>query len=135
MKIGDKVPVNIAGDVAGQAEVTAVDMETRQVTLVIPATRVIMALKVELDSAPAPVEEPTTQTIITGVDRYDAEGNLIPGGSTSAPGESATVVESAPNTETPVGSATQEEVTPVTPVEAPVEQPAPVVESSTNTDG
>lgn len=135
MKIGDKVPVNIAGDVAGHAEVTAVDMETRQVTLVIPATRVIMALKVELDSAPAPVEESNVQTIITGVDRYDSEGNLIPGGSTSAPGESAPVVETSQNAETPEGTATQTAITAPVPVEAPVEVQAPAVESPANTDG
>lgn len=125
MKVGDKVPVNIAGDVAGQAVVTAVDMETRQVTLVIPATRVIMALKVELDSAPAPVEEPSKQVIITGVDRVDSEGNVIEGASTDSPGESAAVVENAQNAENgneakPEGEATQTElVSPTPPAETP----------------
>lgn len=128
MKKGDKVPVTIAGDVAAQAVVESVDMDTRQATLVIPATRVIMALRVEIDSAPQVAEtEPAKQTIITGVDRVDSEGNVIEGASTGEPvaSESAPVGGNAENaenansaTETPTGTATQTEVVaPVPPVE------------------
>lgn len=127
MKKGDKVPVTIAGDVAAQAVVESVDMDTRQATLVIPATRVIMALRVEIDSAPQVAEtEPAKQTIITGVDRVDSEGNIIEGASTGEPvaSESAPVGGNAENAEngnaveTPVGTATQTEVVaPVPPVE------------------
>lgn len=132
MKKGDKVPVTIAGDVAAQAVVESVDMDTRQATLVIPATRVIMALRVEIDSAPQVAEtEPAKQTIITGVDRVDSEGNIIEGASTGEPvaSESAPVGGNGENaesanaanastssaTETPVGTETQTEVVAPTP--------------------
>lgn len=134
MKVGDPVAVNIAGDVVAQAKIESVDEVARTVTMVIPATRVVMGLKVELDTAPPVAEEPSKQVIITGVDRVDSEGNIIEGGSTSAPGESATVVENAENatsTETPTGGATQEAITPVEPAQETVVAP---VESSTNTD-
>lgn len=95
MKKGDQIPVNIAGDVVAQATIERVDLEANTVTMVFPATRVVMALRTEIDTTPAePVEtEPATQTIITGVDRVDAQGNIIEGKST---GEPAPVVESAP---------------------------------------
>lgn len=129
MKKGDTVPVNIAGDVVAQAVVESVDLNTRQVTMVVPATRVVMGLRVEVDTAPAPVEEPAKQTLITGVDRVDADGNVI-SSTTSEPvaaGESAPVVETPQNdenvnadqgaVETPTGEATQTEVKAPEPVE------------------
>lgn len=93
MKKGDKVPVHIAGDVVAQAVVESVDLEARQATLVFPATRVVMGLRVEVDTAPQAVEDTDSkQTIITGVDRVDSEGNIIEGASTGEPVAS----ESAP---------------------------------------
>ena len=124
MKKGDTVPVNIAGDVVAQAVVADIDKEANTVTLIVPATKVVMGLRVEIDTAPAPVGEPSTQTIITGVDRYDSDGNVIEGASTGQPapaGESAAVGGNAENdanvnvatntaTATPVGESTQTEV-------------------------
>ena len=108
MKKGDKVPVHIAGDVVAQAVVESVDLEARQATLVFPATRVVMGLRVEVDTAPQVVEDADSkQTIITGVDRVDNDGNIIEGAST---GEPAPQVESAPvggNTQNDVSGATE----------------------------
>lgn len=132
MKKGDKVPVNIAGDVVAQATVEKVDVEANTVTMVFPATRVVMGLRTEIDTTPEVVEtpEPAKQTIITGVDRVDAEGNIItPAGEVLSPpaepepaGESAAVAgnegvaagvegasevpESGGGVETPIGEAT-----------------------------
>lgn len=144
MNVNDLIPVNIAGDVVAQAKVTEIDKEKNTVTMIVPATKVVMGLRVELDTAPPVAEEPTTQTIITGVDRYDGEGNLIPGASTSAPGESAPVVapvENATNGETPTGTATatpqghssQTTVTPPVAVEPAQETPVAPVEAGANT--
>ena len=112
MKTGDTVPVTIAGDTVAQAKVTEIDKDNNTVTLIVPATRVVMGLRVEIDSAPAPVEEPAKQTIITGVDRVDGEGNVIESASTdtvAAPvGESAAVGDTS-NEGTPEGEATQRE--------------------------
>lgn len=122
--------MNIAGDVVAQAVVESVDLNSRQVTLVVPATRVVMGLRVEVDTAPAPAEEPSKQTLITGVDRVDADGNVI-SSTSSEPvpaGESAPVVEPAQNdtgavqsnnsaTPTPTGEATQTQITGPEPVE------------------
>lgn len=136
MKTGDTIPVTIAGDVVAQAKVTQIDKDANTVTLIVPATKVVMGLRVEIDTAPAPVEEPTKQTIITGVDRVDAQGNVIEGASTGEPapaGESAAVGGNTENAEsansanantgsatpTPVGEATQ------TGLSEPVAPPVP----------
>jgi hypothetical protein len=66
MKLGDKIPVTIAGQTVTQAEVR--ELADGTVTLVFPATRVVMATRTELSTAPV-VEERSTQTIIDGVDR------------------------------------------------------------------
>ena len=68
MKVGDKVPVTLAGHVVTQAEVRELGDGTA--VLVVPATQVTMAVRTELDTAPAPVKE--TETVITGVDRQEA---------------------------------------------------------------
>ena len=118
MKKGDKVPVHIAGDVVAQAVVESVDLEARQATLVFPATRVVMGLRVEVDTAPQAVEDTDSkQTIITGVDRVDSEGNIIEGASTGEPvaSESAPVGGNTQNdesgaVETPQPDSTQTQV-------------------------
>lgn len=69
MKIGDKIPVTIAGQTVAQAAVKEVGDGT--VTLVVPATLVVMATRTELaHDAPS---EPETETVITGVDRAEGE--------------------------------------------------------------
>lgn len=69
MKVGDKVPVTIAGQAVTQAEVR--EMGDGQAVLIVPATRVVMAVRTELAyEAPAPVE-PEKETIITGVEQRE----------------------------------------------------------------
>lgn len=65
MKVGDVVPVTIAGQTVAQAKVVELDSAT--VTLIVPATQVVMAVRTELDTAP--VEESSKQVIIDGVER------------------------------------------------------------------
>lgn len=115
MKVGDTVPVTIANDVVAQAKVVEIDRDQNSATMIVPATRVVMALKVELDTAPQ-VTEPEKEVIITGVDRVDADGNVV---SSTEAGDSAPVVANAENdvnantsgsAETPTGDATQTEL-------------------------
>jgi hypothetical protein len=136
MKVGDLVPVTINGDVAAQAKIT--DMEDGIATLIIPGTKVQMRYVTQLTAEPAPVAEPSTQTIITGVDRVDGDGNIIDSQNAQpvSAGESAPVgsastdaVENAgtveTSTETPTGEATQTQlVEPEKPVETVVETPS-----------
>lgn len=73
MKTGDTVPVTVAGQVVAQAAVVELDKNTA--TLIVPATRVVMAVRTELA-----VEEPKEEgpsTLITGVDRVDGDGNVV----------------------------------------------------------
>lgn len=87
MKVNDLVPVNVGAGVVAQAKITEVNVEDSTVTLIIPATKVVMAYSTQLaPEAVAPKPEPTVETLITGVDR--------------ASGESAAVVETiAPTSE------------------------------------
>lgn len=116
MKVGDTVPVTLAGDVVAQAKITA--MEEGIATLEFPGTRVQMSYVTQLTpEAPAAPAEPSKQTIITGVDRVDGEGNIIDSSNAVAvpPVESAPVVENVENTET---------------VETPVDTETPTGEST-----
>lgn len=64
MKKGDTLPVKVEGITVAQAVVEAV--ETDRVTLVIPGTRAVVAIRVSLtDEADAPEKE----VIVDGVDR------------------------------------------------------------------
>ena len=73
MKIGDVVDVFIAGQVVAQAKI--VETAEGTATLIIPGTQVVMATSTELTSAP--VVEQSKQVIIDGVDRVDADGNVV----------------------------------------------------------
>jgi hypothetical protein len=138
VKVGDKVPVTLAGHTVAQATVRELGDGTA--VLVVPATQVTMAVRTELDAAPAPVKE--TETVITGVDRAEggtaastetvettgaaesAVSNDTTGDTTADTADSATTVETtevAPAAETPVVEAPA--------VEAPVD--APVVQNDT----
>lgn len=66
MKVGDGVPVTIAGQQVAQAVVK--EMSDGVATLEFPATRVQMAYRVEIDTAPKPVES-ETHTEVLGVER------------------------------------------------------------------
>lgn len=64
MKKGDVLPVKVEGITVAQAEVEAV--ETDRVTLLIPGTRVVVAIKVSLSDERQEAEK---EVIIDGVDR------------------------------------------------------------------
>lgn len=64
MKIGDQFVVRIEGIDVARADVVAVNNE--QVELVIPATRVVMAVKTSI--APVEAPEPEKEVIIDGVE-------------------------------------------------------------------
>ena len=122
MKVNDLVPVNVGAGVVAQAKITEVDAENSTVTLIIPATKVVMAYSTQLaPEAVAPKPEPTVETIITGVDR--------------ASGEAAPVVENidsaSPVVESPVETGPIETPKPVEP-EKPVEPAQPVEKPETN---
>lgn len=69
MNVGDTVPVTIAGQVVAQAKV--VELDNQAVTLIVPATQVVMGVKTELDTAPVESEGPSV--IIDDVERPSVE--------------------------------------------------------------
>lgn len=70
MRVGDQIPVTINGIVVANATVESIGSD--RASLVIPGTRVVMAIRVQLtDETPQPEKE--TETIITGVDRVVPE--------------------------------------------------------------
>ena len=112
MKVGDTEVVSIKGDAVAEAKIVEIDREGGTVTLIVPATKVVMGLRMEIDTAPPAVDESGTGHVLLGVDE--------PGGSgveaTATHVESATAVEttqpetpsvSGTDTETPTGEATQ----------------------------
>lgn len=76
MKVGDGVPVTIAGQQVAQA--TVKEMSDGVATLEFPATRVQMAYRVEIDTAPKPVES-ETHTEVLGVERQEAPAGPVVG--------------------------------------------------------
>lgn len=125
MKVGDKHPVTIAGQVVAEAEVKELEGET--VTLVVPATRVVMAVQTQL--AEAPQVAPETQTIVIGTEGPDGNTDVAQAPAVEATPPAAQPVEAQPVVSTqPAPAATQEEVvdTPPAPVVQPVQEPAPV---------
>lgn len=68
MKVGENIPVTIAGQVVANATIT--ELSDGTATLVVPATRVVMATQTSLA-----VEEPSqeSETVILGVEQRDAE--------------------------------------------------------------
>lgn len=69
MKIGDTVPVTIAGQTVANASVK--ELADGTATLVVPATLVVMATRTEL-TVETP-RESSTETVITGVDQEGVE--------------------------------------------------------------
>jgi hypothetical protein len=65
MKKGDRLPISVGGIEIGFAEVENLNDGT--VTIFVPAQRAQAAVRMSLET-PVPVE-PTTETVITGVDR------------------------------------------------------------------
>lgn len=74
MKVGEYVPVTIAGQVIAQAVIKEIGNGTA--TLIVPATQVVMGVRTELDTGPVE-QTPSKQVIIDGVDRVDANGEVI----------------------------------------------------------
>jgi hypothetical protein len=72
MNVGDKVEVLIEGSTVAYAEVKEVGDGTA--TLIVPATRVVMAVRTELAPEVGPVGGEGAQTIIDEVVRTDASG-------------------------------------------------------------
>lgn len=71
MNVGEKVDVTISGAVVAQAEVKEVGDGTA--TLIVPATRVVMAVKTQLAPEVGPSNESGTQTIVDEVVRATNE--------------------------------------------------------------
>lgn len=115
MKIGDTYDVTIAGSKVTEARVTY--MEDGIAELVFEGKRVKMSYTTNLApeaTAPvdAPIQEPSTQTIVTGVDRRDADGNVVLSTGEANRSESAPVGEQTNPTTVDVAQAAQT-VTPV----------------------
>lgn len=116
MKVGDTEVVSIKGDAVAEAKVVEIDREGGTVTLIVPATKVVMGLRMEIDTAPPAPTEGGTGHVLLGVETndgktVDAEVTHV---ETTNAVESATA-ESAPDSsisrneavETPTGEATQ----------------------------
>lgn len=67
MKVGDKFPVTIAGQVVTHASVS--EIGEGEVTLVFVGQKVRMATKTQLSEEPVKTEAPATETIIDAVER------------------------------------------------------------------
>lgn len=115
MKQGDKVPVTIAGQVVAQA--TVKELGDGTVTLVVPGTLVVMAVRTEI--APPTAAAVEGETVITGVDR-----------------EVVTTSAGTPEVEMPPVTAPSETAeTPAAPAPVePTEQTNPVVSDEGNQD-
>jgi hypothetical protein len=109
MKKDDIVAVDISGQKVQDGKVKSVDWENGQVTIVIPATEVVMAFRTQLDPAATAPKSETTHHAILGTEQSSPESAVVP----PAPEVSETV-------------------TPVAPVEAVTPPPAPV-ENNTET--
>lgn len=121
MKRGDKVPVTIAGQTVANAEVRETGDGT--VTLIVPATMVVMATRTELAvETPAPVSESESQ--ILGVERTSGEPVSAPVGE---PSPTPTTEEKENDSVSP-----ETEEAPPASVEnpAPAEVPVPSTEST-----
>lgn len=114
MKVGDSVPVALAGHVVAQARVK--ELSDGKAILDIPATRVTMAVRTELDAPP--VAEPTKEVIIDGVDRVGADE------SSAAETTEATAPVETPAETSNTTVAETSSVETVTAVEAPVVESA-----------
>lgn len=71
MKVGDKYPVEIAGQKVTEA--TVKELADGTVTLEFIGQRVVMATRTELSTPPVNVDGSGTQTIIEGVERQNQE--------------------------------------------------------------
>lgn len=95
MNVGDKIAVTIQGSEIAQAEVKEVGEGTA--TLIVPATRVVMAVRTELAPEVTPTADGSgTETIIDEVVRTDAT-DITPVPQANASGEDVPPTNSAPS--------------------------------------
>lgn len=117
MKVGDQIPVTIAGQTVALAEVK--ELGDGSATLIVPGTRVVMATRTELSFESTPNDTSGVETIIDGVDRAQAPVEA------PAVSEVATPVEqSAPVATEPVAPAADSVPTPVAESPTPAEPEA-----------
>ena len=119
MKIGDTIPVTIAGQEVCRATVKG--MEDGTATLVVPATLVVMATRTELTVEQR--EPEGAEVLITGVDRVD---NSSTDSSTDAAADAASEAPAENNAE-------EVPATNNNPAEANSEAPATAVEPAVET--
>lgn len=100
MKVGDTVPVYIAGHVVAQARVEAMGDGTA--TLIVPATRAIMGVRTDLTDLPEKEESGTDHQIL-GVER---DGETVDVEPPAPVGEQPPSTNNEQSTES-VGDATQ----------------------------
>lgn len=131
MKRGDKVPVHIGGHQVAMAEVK--ELEDGTATLVVPATLVVMGVRTELTDLPT--TEPSTETIITGVDRPAPVDDTIPSDTSLSSEPVAQTVEPAqavPSATPPVNNEALVADNAPTPAEVPAPAPQTVAEGTVN---
>lgn len=125
MKVGEQIPVTIAGQTVVMAEVRELGDGTA--TLIVPATRVVMATRTELTVETPNVDTSGSQTLITGVEQAGAPVQTVePAANTPEPAP----VVSTPVAENNSAPAPAEQIPAPQTVE-PVTQLAP----EANTDG
>jgi len=76
MKVGEAVEVNIGQAVVQQGKIVEIDTESSTATIVIPATKVVMSFKTQLDTT-ATAENTGNEHVILGVESRD-EGISTP---------------------------------------------------------
>lgn len=109
MKVGDKIPVTIAGQTVTSA--TVKELGDGTVTLEFPATRAVMGVRTEIDTAP-PAQTSGTEHAILGVENQPPA--TVAGNDTAA-ADNTQVNETTPVAEVPSTPAeTSETPAPVT---------------------
>lgn len=129
MKIGDKIGVYLANQLVAEAEIR--ELEDDKATLIIPATRVVMAVRTSLEpeAGPAPVEPTGNQHVLLGDEREAPGANAPVGdGNNANTGEAISAPEvaptPAPTVEVQGAGQVPGPAAPESPVEAPVNSEA-----------
>ena len=138
MKQGDKIPVTIAGQVVAQA--TVKELGDGTATLVVPGTLVVMAVRTEIAPETHEVAESSSETIITGVDRVNNDGELVdnltvqrqPSAADAPVANEGTPEVSMPEVTAPGSDGPTNDGKPVADPVAPVETINPVVSDKPN---
>lgn len=94
MKVGETIAVNIGQATVQQAKIVEIDNENSLVTLVVPATRVVMSFRTELDTTTTSTD--SNQHVMLGLENEatpDAPVNEAQLAADAPPAEAATPVE------------------------------------------